>query len=267
MTHAQSAGRVQSVESTVSILGFLYMTVVMIYYSLKFSSAPGGIPSGLYLYPVGPFVVLSILVILGIWFKPKAGFITAIIIGALALLNFSTSLNLAEELSPEGLLTGGATFFGVLFITLFFALFGARGAWSKSPQAGASSFRLGKRAAIGSLVFLALFMALGAAYGTTQATNAINTSQSSVVIAPGAGYITSHSFYLPASLQVKVGQAVTWKNLDNVPHTVTSVTGLFQSGSLNKDGVYSYTFTQPGTYYYSCDYHTWMTGAIVVVSG
>ncbi len=254
----------QSVESTVSILGCLYLAVVTTYYSLKFSSAPGGIPSSLYF--VVPFVIVFILAAVGVRFKPRAGYITAIAIAALMLLLLSTSLNLAEDLSPEGLLTGGATYFGVLFITLFFSLFGARVAWSKSRPTGGFTFKLGKRAAIGALFFLVLFMVLGVAYGTTQASNVTNTGQASVVIAPGAGYITSHNFYLPATFEAKVGQTVTWKNLDNIPHTVTSDTGLFQSGSIGAGASYSYTFTKPGTYYYTCDYHTWMTGAIVVTS-
>jgi len=237
---------------------------VTTFYSLKFSSAPGGIP--IYLYAFVPFLVVFILAALGIWFKPRAGYIAAIAIAAVSLLWQSTSLPLAEELSPEGLLTGGATVFGVLFITLFFALFGARGAWAKSRPVGVLSFKLGRKAGIGALFFLGLFMALGVAYGTTQVTSVTNTGQASVVIPPGASYITSHNFYLPATFQAKVGQPVTWKNLDIVPHTITSSSGLFQSGNLNKDGVYSYTFTQPGTYYYTCDYHVWMAGAIVVTS-
>ena len=264
MTQTQGAGRGLSVESSVSILGCLYLAVVTTYYSLKFLSAPGGIPIGL--YGVIPFVVVFVLAALGVRFKPRAGYITALAIAALTLLLLSTNLNLAEELSPEGLLTGGATYFGVLFITLFFALFGARGAWSKSRPAGTFNFKLGRKAGIGALVFLVLFMSLGVAYGTTQTTNVTNTGQASVVIAPGAGYITSHNFYLPATFQAKVGQAVIWKNLDNIPHTITSDSGLFMSGNLGAGATYSYTFTKPGTYYYSCDYHTWMTGAIVVTS-
>jgi plastocyanin len=30
---------------------------------------------------------------------------------------------------------------------------------------------------------------------------------------------------------------------------------------------YSYTFTVPGTYHISCDYHAWMTGTVTVVQG
>jgi plastocyanin len=238
------------------------LAVVATYYTVKFSSAPGGIPSYLFFFMI--YVVVFILAALGIWYKPRAGFITAIAISAVTLLSLTTSLNLAEDLSPEGLLTGGATYFGVLFITLFFSLFGARGAFSESRPEGAFSFKLGRKAGIGALAFLALFMALGVAYGTTLATSITGTSQSSIAIAPGAGYITSHNFYLPATFHVKVGQSVTWKNLDSIPHTVTSSTGLFQSGIINKDGVYSYTFAQPGTYYYTCDYHVWMVGSIVV---
>jgi plastocyanin len=264
LSQDQGELRTQYVESTVSILGCLYLAVAITYYSLKFSSAPGGIPISL--YGVIPFVVVFLLAAVGVRLKPRAGYVTAIAISAVTILLLGPNLNLAEELSLEGVLTGGATFIGVLFITLFFALFGARAAWSKSRPAGAFNFRLGRKAGIGALAFLVLFMALGVAYGATQVTSVTNTGQANVVIAPGAGYITSHNFYLPSTLQVKVGQTVTWKNLDNVPHTVTSDTGLFHSGNLDPNAVYSFTFAQPGTYYYSCDYHAWMTGAIVVTS-
>ncbi len=30
---------------------------------------------------------------------------------------------------------------------------------------------------------------------------------------------------------------------------------------------YMFTFTVPGTYQYSCQYHSWMTGTVTVVQG
>jgi plastocyanin len=74
----------------------------------------------------------------------------------------------------------------------------------------------------------------------------------------------------PASLTVAVGATVTWTNNDAVAHTVTSDTGLFDSGSITATGGYSgggtynYTFTTAGTYNYHCKIHPMMTAKIIV---
>lgn len=70
--------------------------------------------------------------------------------------------------------------------------------------------------------------------------------------------------FSPASLSVKAGTKVTWRNNDYMAHTVTSDTGLFDSGSIGTSGSYSYTFTATGTYSYHCNFHSGMTGVIVV---
>ncbi len=68
----------------------------------------------------------------------------------------------------------------------------------------------------------------------------------------------------PASLTVSANTTVTWTNKDAIAHTVTSDTGLFDSGSLGSGGTFSYTFTQTGTYSYHCAIHTYMTAKIIV---
>ena len=52
----------------------------------------------------------------------------------------------------------------------------------------------------------------------------------------------SNYMFSPASITVSVGSSVTWKNNDSVTHTVTSDSGLFNSGNLNPGKSYSYTF-------------------------
>lgn len=66
----------------------------------------------------------------------------------------------------------------------------------------------------------------------------------------------------PAVLHIKQGAVVTWTNQDALPHTVTSDT--FDSGRLDKSATWSHTFTEKGTYKYSCSYHSSMQGVIVV---
>lgn len=69
----------------------------------------------------------------------------------------------------------------------------------------------------------------------------------------------------PDSLTVKVGTTVKWTNDDSVVHTVTSDTGLFDSGDLNPGDVFSFTFTAAGTYAYHCiPHHANMKGTVVV---
>ncbi len=73
--------------------------------------------------------------------------------------------------------------------------------------------------------------------------------------------------YSPVTLTVSAGQTVTWLNADTTIHTVTSETGLFDSGNLRPGERFSFTFTMPGTYAYFCTPHPWMTGTVVVTSG
>ncbi len=79
--------------------------------------------------------------------------------------------------------------------------------------------------------------------------------------------------YDPIDLTVAVGATVRWTNLDGVAHTVTSGTsdgavvspdGMFDSGFLNQDDTFTYTFTEPGTYPYFCTPHPWMQGTVTV---
>lgn len=77
--------------------------------------------------------------------------------------------------------------------------------------------------------------------------------------------IVNYSFH-PQNLTVKVGTSVTWTNMDSVAHTITSDTGLFDSGLLNHMQSYSYTFTTAGTYTYHCTPHPYMTATITVVA-
>src|SRR5258707_6451484 len=67
----------------------------------------------------------------------------------------------------------------------------------------------------------------------------------------------------PAQLTVKVGTTVTWKNRDDIPHTVVSA-GKFRSKTMDTDDSYSFTFTAAGDYKYFCSLHPHMTGTIKV---
>ena len=56
-------------------------------------------------------------------------------------------------------------------------------------------------------------------------------------------------FFSPAALTVSVGDTVTWRNVDDSPHTVTA-SGAFDSGNLNGGQTFSHTFDEAGTFTY-----------------
>jgi plastocyanin len=75
--------------------------------------------------------------------------------------------------------------------------------------------------------------------------------------------------FSPASKTVPVGTTIKWTNKENITHTVTSgvpgsPSGLFDSGNLGVNGVFSFTFSQAGTFKYYCKIHPSMTATIVV---
>jgi plastocyanin len=71
----------------------------------------------------------------------------------------------------------------------------------------------------------------------------------------------------PASMTIYQGTTVRWTNLDGAPHTSTSDTGLWDSGSLVQTDSFQYTFTTAGTFTYHCDIHPTMTATINVLAG
>ena len=67
----------------------------------------------------------------------------------------------------------------------------------------------------------------------------------------------------PSSIQIPAGSTVKWINLDPVQHEAKG--NVFDSGPLNQNSVFEYTFNQAGTYNYACAIHPSMQGTITVV--
>jgi len=89
-----------------------------------------------------------------------------------------------------------------------------------------------------------------------------------VTTASPVAVIIRNSVYYPASVTIKPGQTVTWRNDDvQYSHTVTSTKNLFSSGNMDRGVVWSYTFAKPGTYPYTCKYHPFMQGTVIVEGG
>ncbi len=72
------------------------------------------------------------------------------------------------------------------------------------------------------------------------------------------------SVFNPDKITVTAGTTITWTNKDGVVHTVTSDTGLFDSGNIGANGTFSHKFSTAGTYLYHCAVHPTMTGSVVV---
>ncbi len=79
------------------------------------------------------------------------------------------------------------------------------------------------------------------------------------------------STFDPALLTINVGDTVNWRNSSFLQHTVTSgnvcsPSGLFNSGVIDPDIVFSYTFTSTGAFNYFCIIHclSGMRGTVTV---
>ncbi|MEZ4505151.1 MAG: cupredoxin family copper-binding protein [Thermomicrobiales bacterium] len=101
----------------------------------------------------------------------------------------------------------------------------------------------------------------------TASAGAAETTTDTAAVSTGAAAVDIKGFqFNPATTEVKVGDTVTWTNNDSTPHTATqkpSGSG-FQSGTLQPGDSFSYTFETAGTYDYYCEFHSGMTGQIIV---
>lgn len=76
--------------------------------------------------------------------------------------------------------------------------------------------------------------------------------------------------YLPNSVEIWVGDTVSWNNDDTAAHTVTagspagSPSGVFDSSLFMSSTTFDFTFEEAGIYPYFCMVHPWMSGEIIV---
>lgn len=75
------------------------------------------------------------------------------------------------------------------------------------------------------------------------------------------------NFFAPRRLVVEKGSRVRWANRGANPHTTTSVTGLWDSGTLSPGHRFRRRFGKVGKFRYRCEIHPdEMRGKIVVVA-
>jgi plastocyanin len=109
----------------------------------------------------------------------------------------------------------------------------------------------------GLVVGASAFLALGAAGALAQ--------QAQQVAAAGSAEIAIKAFkFMPPSLTVAPGTAVTWVNNDEEPHNVVSPDRVFRSKAIDGGEKFTAVFDKAGTYKYICAVHPQMRGEIIV---
>jgi len=78
------------------------------------------------------------------------------------------------------------------------------------------------------------------------------------------------SSFQPETIEIVKDTTVIWINKDTIPHTITSSScpcrhDFFDSGNLDPDEQFNFTFTEPGTYEYYCKIHPSVHGVVMVM--
>jgi plastocyanin len=95
--------------------------------------------------------------------------------------------------------------------------------------------------------------------------NPANTSASAIqdASAPAIVHVVMRNMkFAPATVEVKRGDVVEWKNEDITPHTATFAS--FDSASIDPDKSWKHTFTEPGNFPYNCTFHPEMKAVVTV---
>ena len=91
-----------------------------------------------------------------------------------------------------------------------------------------------------------------------------------VTIPNGNSVQSGTGFFVPLNLETLQGTTVTWKNQDNIGHTVQSISSqgttipMFNSPILKTGDTFTYKFDKPGVYHYYCSIHPWRIGVVTV---
>jgi plastocyanin len=72
--------------------------------------------------------------------------------------------------------------------------------------------------------------------------------------------------FMPATIKIRAGTAVIWKNNDQVGHTVTAEDRSWTSPMIEPGRSYRRVFTSPGTFNITCTPHPFMKAVVEVVS-
>jgi plastocyanin len=113
--------------------------------------------------------------------------------------------------------------------------------------------------------------AAAASAATTAIQQARTTATNAAKAAVGGAAVTYQNFDAnPKTITVKVGQKVTWTNMDSAAHNVTSTAApsgdKIASDAINPGATFSFTPKTAGTISYVCTFHPQMTGYKVIVT-
>jgi plastocyanin len=136
-----------------------------------------------------------------------------------------------------------------------------------------------------AIVVVIAFAITGYVYLTSfSPNNNSNNSGVTVITIPQCSYIEPSGFNItyfqeyfatgpypyPVNISVTIGvnNTIEWVNKDTQAHTATAIVSpqqpLFDSGLILPGKTFSIALTIPGTYRYTCAWHNWLAGQIIV---
>lgn len=117
------------------------------------------------------------------------------------------------------------------------------------------------------LVILSMSVVLVVVACSSNSVDTTTTTTTTTPVASPAEVGIDNFQFMPRTVQVKVGDTVTWVNHQGAAHTVVSVgDGPIASELMQPDDTYSVTFAESGTFSYQCTIHPSMLGEIQVSS-
>jgi plastocyanin len=141
--------------------------------------------------------------------------------------------------------------------------------FSDPPKQASPSYK-----AMPAVVFVVFLVVVAIGAYTFSPKNKPNSSStvSAANLAPAQVSI-SNSGFTPATISVAAGQAVTWMNTDNAPHTVSSdpyptdntLANFNSKQDLSTNDRFSFVFSKPGTFTYHDDNNPYSTQGTVIV--
>jgi plastocyanin len=119
-------------------------------------------------------------------------------------------------------------------------------------------------AVITSVVALSTLALLSGCGSNSSPSSPSNPSMTAAVSIPVGARSLGLAGYAPNPVTVAAGTTIKWTNADSIAHTVTSDTGLFDSGTVAAGATFSTTVQSRGTLTYHCTFHQGMVGTIIV---
>jgi len=99
---------------------------------------------------------------------------------------------------------------------------------------------------------------------TTPTPTPTPTASALTISMPRGATFQTTAAYAPNPATVSAGTTVTWVNNDTDPHTTTSSSNVWDSGTMQPGASFSFTLQNRGTFQYLCLIHPNMVGTIVV---